>query len=332
MSMTIPGSFYPPEHMRPYLMPQQQSGPPKIKFVNPNTGNYERNLYFAGFLSDKMDRKTLERHVTKFSDGKEELLKELQGLMDEWGESPKLRMIQKDELKDKRIVICGSGNTLKDPEVLAEIRKEVDSGALLCACKQAIKFLHDKGFKIDYAVSMDPGSHIACPEKIYKAPGVKHIIASSSDPELFRYLKDEEVMIFHSACGFQKEVMLYKALFNVKDCMGGGYNVINRALAAFIFMGCKPIIMAGVDSGWRDGDSFYVDGTNNRPGVDMQDHGVIDGTNWNTRPDMLASAVALAKVAQKYSVDDFKFLGDVLPAKLRDKDDAFLESCINIGN
>lgn len=316
-----------PEHVRPYSVNFNKQ--PRIKFVNPNVDNYKRNIEHASDLH--------RNH----------------------GYS----MIQKDMLKGKAAVICGSGNTLGDEDVLDAIRKKQENGALLVACKQAIKFLHDKGFKIDYAVSMDPGAHIACPEKIYKAPGVKHIIASSSDPELFDYLKGEEVLIFHSACGVENEVKLYQDLFDNPDCMGGGYNVINRALSAFLYMGCLPITLAGVDSGWRAGQSFYVDGTNNRPGVDMCDNGRVEMTQaeqtlyralsekvankqdltdeevallgnlqskvWHTRPDMLASAVALAQVAKQYSEQDFEILGKVLPHSLRYKDEAFLKECVS---
>lgn len=312
-----------PEHVRHISINFKQ--PPKIKFVNPNVDNYENNIKYASDL-----------HKNKG-----------------------FKLIQKDDLKDKGVIICGSGNTLKDPKVLGQIKQHQEEGMLLVACKQAIKFLHDKGFTIDYAVSMDPGDHIANPGKIYKAPGITHIIASSSDPALFKYLEREKIMIFHSACGVKNEIILYKKQFDNADVMGGGYNVINRALAAFMYMGCNKIVMAGIDSGWRDGDSFYVDGTNNRPGVDMCDNGKVEMTPqeqkeymilkkklelmkyekeklikledmvWWTRPDMLASAVALARVARNYSKENFIILGSCLPLYLREKNDKFLEECVS---
>jgi len=264
----------------------------KIKFVNPNTGNYERNIRHAASLGLKQARRNQE--------------------------------------KGKTVVICGSGPSLKDELVLAELRELVKSegdNLIIMACKAAIKYMTEQGFKVTYGVSMDPGAHIACDEKISKVPGVTHIMATSSDPEVFEYLKDEKVMLFHSATGYEHEVKLYNSLFKDGWCAGGGYNVVNRALSLAQYMGFKKFVMVGTDCGWREDASFYVDGNEQRPGVDMKDGGMVDGIPWNTRPDMLASGIALAKVAKTIGQENFTFLGDVLPAKLRHKSEEFLAQC-----
>ena len=280
-------------HLSVNNQPQQNKGS-KIKFVNPNSDNYDRNIRHAASLG--------------------------------------LPCYKQDELEgNPTVVVVGSGPSLKDPEVIAGIKHYVDEeNALIFACKAAIKILHDEGFKVDYGVSMDPGAHIAAPNKIFKAPGTKHIIASSSDPELFEYLKDEQVIIFHSATGYEKEVELYNELFETSTCMGGGYNVVNRAVSAAFFMGAGKIVLAGTDCGWRKEQEMYADGPAHRAGVDMSDHGVVDGKEWMTRPDMLASGVALAKLAKKRQ-GDIVFLGDTLPSKLFLKDDEFLNSCASFG-
>jgi len=283
-----------PYHLRQFSLAPKQQGQPKIKFVNPNTDNYDRNIRYAGELHKKG-----------------------------------IPTIKQDELKGQTAIICGSGNTIRDPEVIEAIDNYLKEGALLVPCKQSIKIFHDKNYKIDYGVTMDPGAHIACAEKIYKAPGMTHIVASSSDPKLWEYLDGENIKIFHSATGYENEVKLYKELFDNPDCMGGGYNVCNRAISAFLYMGCERIICAGMDSGWRDGDTFYADDTNNRPGVDMKDNGAVDGINWNTRPDMLASGVAIAKLAKKYGPDRFIILGKTMPFALKEKDDKFLNDCVS---
>ncbi len=337
-----------------------QSGGNRIKFVNPNVDNYERNIKHAAELHKK------GMPVIK----KDQLLKP----SDKEGPS---------------VIVIGSGPTLVNH--FDDIREWKNRGAIVFACKKAIKVLHDEGISSEYAVSMDPGAHIACPERIYKAPGVHHIIASSSDPKLFEYLEGEQVSIFHSATGLANEVELYKTLFDNGDVMGGGYNVVNRAVSVAMYMGASRIILVGCDCGWRTSQSFYADGTMNRPGVDMCDGGLVELTDangnllsedhkkikkmmdernlllqqisviekkgqpvpaemtsrieiidkelapyadkfWNTRPDMLASGVALAKLAKKYGEDRFVIIGDTLPAKLRYKSDDFLKQCASFGD
>ena len=347
-----------PYHLRQYSPVFAEGvknfGGKKIKFVNPNTDNYPRNIKYAG---------ELHKH------GVPVYHKDI---------------LQTEEGKGPPVIVCGSGNSLKDPKVLEDMWKWVDSGAIVMACKQAIKYLHEQGFKIDYGVSMDPGAHIARPEKIFKSPGTIHILASSSDPLLFDYIlssksfpewltersKEEQqkildldytawkkgefelintraeqgkAMIFHSATGYKEELQLYENLFKEAACMGGGYNVVNRAVSAALFMGAAKIILAGCDCGWRKGDAFYVDGKNNRPGVEMEDCFMVEGTDaegnkinnpdaqqWSTRPDMLASGVALAKLA-KDKKEQFVILGDTLPSKLVHKTDAFLQKCASFG-
>jgi len=267
------------------------SAPTQIKFVNPNTDNFGKNIRHAAVLG--------------------------------------LPCIKPDFEKGNLTVVAGSGPTLKDPEVLAQLDALLARGAKLIACKQAIKFLHDKGYKIDYAVSMDPGAHIAQPGKIFKAPGVKHIIATSSDPALFSYLKDEEVILFNSACGLKNELDLYAQLFDNGVCMGGGFNVVNRAVSLAIYMGFDEVHLIGVDGGWKDGERFYVDGTGATvKKVTMTAE--LGGQKWYTAPDMLASGVALARL-YKANPGKIFFIGDTLPQYFKDKDEQFLDDCAKMG-
>ena len=286
--------FQMPSHVR--MMLTQQDGyseKPRIKFVNPNTDNYERNILNAA----------------------------------QQGHSE----VRANSHKGENIIICGSGPSLKDPVVLRKIRQYVDKGFKLLGCKAAIGYLHEQGLNVDFGCSMDPGAHIACPEKIFKAPGTKHLIASSSDPALFEYLKGEDIMIFHSATGLKNELELYRKHFKTPWCASGGYNVVNRAVSVAMFMGFDTIVMAGTDCGYREDQKFYVSGDNDKKGVDMNDHGAVDGVPWLTRPDMLASAIALAKLAKKLKKGRIVFLGDTMPAKLQYKSDEFLSACGDFG-
>lgn len=245
-------------------------------------------------------------------------------------------LIKANELqsKDGVAIVIGSGPSLKDPAVMAQIRELKKNGATIFACKAAIKYVNDRGAKPDYGVSIDPGHHIACPEKITKVKGVTHILATVSNPALFDYMKEtnEDVMLFHSACGCPDELNLYKELWGKKqDVLGGGFNVVNRAVTIAQYMGFETIYLAGADGGWRDDQNFYCDEKCPISGkkVNMTDHGLVDGKIWHTAPDMLASSVAIARIAKK-NPDRFFFIGDMLPASLSRHGDAFLKQCANM--
>lgn len=347
----ITGPMMPPIHLRHLsLAIPPQGAQQRIQFTNPNIDNYPANIEYAA----KLHR-----------DG--------------------VATIGAGMLTGKRVIVVGSGPSLKDRENQRAIRRLAKQGAVVMACKQAIKYLHDHNIPVAFGVTMDPGAHIARPEKIYKAPGVVHLVASSSDPLVFQYLTSglsfgawlktleiedakrvlegdydkwasgeyvppdagentAKVLIYHSACGYQLETKLYKDLFDEEWCATGGYNVVNRAVAAAMFMGAEHITLAGTDCGWHPEDTFYADGTSNRPGVDMSDHGIVEGTDengekadnpnareWMTRPDMLASGVALAKLSKR-NPDMFAFVGDTLPAKLVNKSFAFLDKCASFAS
>lgn len=250
-----------------------------------------------------------------------------------------LKVIKPNTHTGKTAIIVGSGPSLSDdPQVIEKIRELFDNGAYIFACKAAIKYLYDRGITPQFAVSMDPGDHIATPEKMFKAPGTTHIIASSSNPATFNYLLNDdefgkaEVKIFHSACGHPDEVKLYKKLFKSAFAIGGGFNVVNRAISVAQFLNFETIYLAGADCGWRDGQDFYCDKSQTKyKKIPMNDSGLVDGKLWYTAPDMLASAVAIAKIAKEHK-DKFFFIGDILPRSLARHDDVgFLDQCANLG-
>ena len=267
----------------------------QIRFTNPNRPVFARNIMYASALGHKM--------------------------------------IQKDKYKGLTAVIVGSGPSLNDPEVEDALRELHErSDVVILACKAAIKWMDDHGMTPDYGVSIDPGAHIACDEKISKVPGVTHIMASVSAPEVFDYLESEQVQIFHSVCGLPTEMDLYNVLFDDATVMQGGFNVVNRALAVAQYMGFESFVMAGCDSGWREEQDIYADGRGffkDQKKVFMNDGGLIDGSDWHSTPDMVASAVSLAQIAKMFDEhgdsDKMIFLGDCLPQALRGKTDEFLK-------
>lgn len=267
----------------------------RIQFTNPNRDNYRRNIMYASCLG--------------------------------------YQMTEKDRHKGATAVLVGSGPSLKDdPAVEAALRELYgQDDVVFYGLKVAIRWLTDHGMPPRYGVSIDPGAHIACAEKIPRVPGVTHIMASVTAPEVFDYLEQEQVELFNSVSGLEEEVTLYQVLLGDASMATGGYNVINRALGVAQNHGCTHFVIAGADSGWREDQDWYCDGTTTmmQKKVFMDDGGLVDGEKWNSTPDMVASAVALARFAKSYDEsgegEKVRFLGDVLPEKLRHKDEKFLQ-------
>ena len=271
----------------------------KIQFTNPNRDNYARNIMYASALG--------------------------------------YRMTEKDRHKGATAVLVGSGPSLNTTLVIQALngywgrREDEQAPVIFYGLKAAIQWLADHHMPPDYGVSIDPGAHIACPEKIPKVPGVTHIMATVTAPEVFEYLDGEKVELFNSVCGLEEEVLLYDTLLGDKSMAMGGYNVINRALGVAQMHGCEQFVLAGADSGWREGQALYCDGTTTmmQKKIFMNDAGLVDGTQWESTPDMVASAVALARWAKNFDekgeAEKVRFLGDVLPEKLRHKDEKFLQ-------
>lgn len=133
------------------------------------------------------------------------------------------------------------------------------------------------------------------------------------------------------ACGKVDEVSFYQRHYPHGDTMCGGFTVANRALALCRYMGFPHVVMAGTDFGWRraETDTYYADFVTAEP-VDkcfMSDEGKVDGYAWRTRPDLLASAVDVAK---KIKIGEVDVLGDSLAVALSKCDDDYIERICRI--
>jgi hypothetical protein len=135
----------------------------------------------------------------------------------------------------------------------------------------------------------------------------------------------------------KNEVEIYKELFGTGDVVIGGFTVANRAMGLASYMGFKKIILAGVDFGWRikdndmGSDGYYAGFVNAEPLQDvfMTDSGRVDGKPWKTRPDLLASAVDVARHIKRGTV---RVIGDSLAVSLSKKDDDYLDNVVRINN
>lgn len=257
-----------------------------------------------------------------------------------------LQMMKRDEFKGQNVIVCGSAPSLLKPHILKRLRKHVEQGWKIIACKEAIELLRKKKVPVHFSVSMDPTDtqHL----KTYLDDGITYLIASSCHPSLFDHVINagRPCRVFHSACGWNgharnpgtgevrhiTETDLYQNLFPNADVMCGGFTVVNRALSCAKYMGFEKVVIAGADFGWRAGGSYYAKGAKQKAGnegIEMSDQGKVDGKEWCTRPDLLASAVTIAKMKKAGHI--YGIWGDSLAASLAKRDDEFLNTCVEMG-
>jgi len=148
----------------------------------------------------------------------------------------------------------------------------------------------------------------------------------------------EEVVAF--------EDWMYWLLYEPTVRLGAGLNSVTRAIDLARFMGAAKITVLGADCAIRfrtprppeatlgspahlkwlkEETVFHANGDNaiasNSSSMTLT--GVIDGRIWETKPDMIISAIWLVKMARV--IPYLELVGDTLPNALMDKDDAFLE-------
>lgn len=135
------------------------------------------------------------------------------------------------------------------------------------------------------------------------------------------------------AIGKMPEIEFYRRTFGIGDTVCGGYTVANRALAVLKYMGFEKIALAGCDFGWRpdETESHYADFVFAKSADNTfmnDDEGKIDGRPWRTRPDLMGSAVELAKVLKQD--DSVEVLGDSLAKSLARHDYDFLHRVCHV--
>jgi hypothetical protein len=245
-----------------------------------------------------------------------------------------LPMAKRDQHKgEKGVVIVGMGSSIEDPASKDHIVKRYEEGYKICALKFTIRWLKEQlGVQPHFTAQMDPGRH-----QIDKTPidtNVIYYLASTCHPLFYRWLLANkcDVRIFHSACGLANEQHIYHSLFEESATTIGGFTVGNRAVGLCDFMGFPhPIEMVGFEFGWRNGQDYYAKDVTDYLPIDncfMTDHGALDGNEWHTRPDLLASAIT---VTYQQKAGLVKVIGDSIVNSLMDKPDEYLDQICTIG-
>ena len=155
--------------------------------------------------------------------------------LEEFGPSP---------VHDKEICIVGSGPSVKTQ--LKKIKKLKDKGCMILAIKGAHDFLIGNGIIPHAALAVDPQPHIVkCFTK--KLPKTEkhrpaYLIASQCCPEVFDYLEDQQVILWHLLMPSTAEVLKNRVM------IGGGSTSGSRGIVLSWMMGFRRFHLFGYDS------------------------------------------------------------------------------------
>lgn len=233
-------------------------------------------------------------------------------------ESGEIVMATQNAFAGQRLALCAPGPSLKGADL---------SGFdCVWAMNSAVTYLADRGVRVDGAVGIDQTLGLV-KEWMRVVPDTTYYIASTIHPQTTAHLRESGATLtwFHNAVGFDGELEYYRAEWPRPACvMSHGANVCPRTIGLAFWMGFASVDVFGADCALSDGDVTHVNGETVEDAYGCCDvsRGKIDGREWRTRPDMLLSAVDLARLARDSRVT---LHGDTLANALVGKDDAFLD-------
>lgn len=92
------------------------------------------------------------------------------------------------------LCVCATGPSLR--RYMGNLKRLHRSGAQVMALNRAYPFLISQGIVPDYVVVMDPGDMLEAVTPAHPHP--LHLLASQVHPEVFNYLRDCKVAIWHA--------------------------------------------------------------------------------------------------------------------------------------
>ena len=190
---------------------------------------------------------------------------------------------------DKEVAIIGSGPSVK--KQLKRIRRMQKKGVMILAVKGAHDYLIKNNIIPHAALAVDPQPHIVkCFSKKFKEGEVQrpaYLIASQCCPEVFDYLSDQRVILWHLLATSSHKFL--GGRFQV----GGGSTSGSRGIVLAWCMGFRKINLFGFDSCLEgDGQNRLRKITGERWGGDEQQvlELVCEGKTFFADPAMAAQA------------------------------------------
>jgi len=263
------------------------------------------------------------------------------------------RVAENNEAVGQHLVLCGAG-----PSLAMHAKDWCHKADQVWGCNSAATWLYDEGFPVTHGFTVDQTPQMVA--EWADAPPLEYMLATSVHPHLTDWLIKHErrTTFFHNYVGvkgdpveYEGRVMsyedwMYSALYPPTIRAGSGLNSVNRALDVALFMGFDPITILGADCcmqvntpnpeapfgspehlRWlREDVVMHADGGHAlASGATAITLGAeIDGVHWETKPDMVVSAVWLVKAA-RYHEGRVRIIGDTLPNALMDKPQEFLD-------
>lgn len=142
-------------------------------------------------------------------------------------------------LHDGTMAIVGSGPSM--PQYIEEIRNHEIIGQPICAIKGAHDFLMEHGIHPDLFVSVEPRERVN--QIQHRSPYTVYYLASHCHPMMFDWLKDQEVVLFHTAPNKSEMPAL-----NEKFLIPGGTTSGLRAVTLAWYLGFTKFVLYGFDS------------------------------------------------------------------------------------
>ena len=214
---------------------------------------------------------------------------------------------------DKDICIVGSGPSVRSQ--VKKIRKLRERGAFILAIKGAHDFLLQNKIMPHAALAVDPQPHIVrCfRKKLPEGELVRpvYLIASQCTTEVFDYLKDQKVIIWHLLASSSSELLKGKLQ------IGGGSTSGSRGIVIGWMMGFRKFHLFGFDSCLQGkGESKLRKITGERWGGVREDgkHEVVmelvcEGKTFFSDPAMAAQANEIQDVVKMLEGSMFKAYG-----------------------
>lgn len=262
-------------------------------------------------------------------------------------------VVRENEAAGQHLILCGAG-----PSLAENAAEWCPQGDQIWGCNSAVTWLKGNGHNPTHAFTVDQTPMML--KEWYSMPDVEYLCASTVHPHLTEMIRarGHTLRFFNNYVGikgedvqFRNDVLpyedwLYCVLFPPTVRAGSGLNSVNRAIDVATYMGFSKITVLGADcairlkrpkpKGMVHGDRahrrwlekhtiMHASGsnaiTNGQTALTLG--GLVDGRYWESKPDMIVSAVWLEMTRRRMG-GQLEIIGDTLPNALRNKDVEFL--------